>query len=287
MTLKRKTPTEVIEAEKSHENEHAYVKFPGKRIIPVTLNSGEVDVRGFRERLVTEDIDKIKYLWRKEKRRPYTQIHTHSYSPLPSEGDMNKFLADDSVKSMAIAQVNKNTNKLEGYFYLRKSKDTKQMGYSPIEGEEVVEKLQEGGIIKGLSKILGISLRQRGVIKSTKKYGKKVISAQRNDVLGDLFPLVEKMAEEHKLQYRFVPAEEYVTNKDKIRFVKKPSTLEGKLKVTTVVVGLIGGLFFLSSNITGDVVGNMANYTSNIIGVVLICIGLIGSFFWLRSRRKK
>jgi len=52
------------------------------------------------------------------------------------------------------------------------------------------------------------------------------------------------------------------------------------------ILGLLGGLFFLSSNITGNVVGNMANSASNIVGVVLICVGLVGSFFWFKGREK-
>ena len=60
--------------------------------------------------------------------------------------------------------------------------------------------------------------------------------------------------------------------------------LEGKA-VAVAIVGILGGIFFLSSNITGNVIGNMTNSTSNFLGSVLLVIGIIGGFFWLRSRR--
>jgi len=52
------------------------------------------------------------------------------------------------------------------------------------------------------------------------------------------------------------------------------------------LIGLIGGLFFLSSNITGNAIGNTTNSTSTILGAILIIIGLVGSFFWLKNRKR-
>lgn len=50
------------------------------------------------------------------------------------------------------------------------------------------------------------------------------------------------------------------------------------------VIGLIVGIFFLSSNITGNVIGNQT--ISNWVGIVLLVVGLIAGFFWLKSKRK-
>ena len=50
------------------------------------------------------------------------------------------------------------------------------------------------------------------------------------------------------------------------------------------IVSILAGLIFLSSNITGNVIGNMANSTSNWVGGVLFIIGLIGTFFYFRKR---
>ena len=50
-----------------------------------------------------------------------------------------------------------------------------------------------------------------------------------------------------------------------------------------IIIGILGGLFFLSSNMTGKVVGLSQNY-SNGIGASLMIIGLIGTFFLMKKR---
>ncbi len=54
---------------------------------------------------------------------------------------------------------------------------------------------------------------------------------------------------------------------------------------TTAIIGLIGGLFFLSTNMTGNVIG-LNQSTGNILGAVLLCVGLVGSLFWFRIRKR-
>ncbi|MEK6935649.1 MAG: DUF308 domain-containing protein [Nanoarchaeota archaeon] len=54
--------------------------------------------------------------------------------------------------------------------------------------------------------------------------------------------------------------------------------------MTASIVGLIGGIFFLSPNLTGNVIGNMTNSTSNIIGAILFAVGIAGAFFYFRKR---
>ena len=60
-----------------------------------------------------------------------------------------------------------------------------------------------------------------------------------------------------------------------------------KIATTTSIIGIVSGLFFLSPNITGNVVGNMTNSTSNILGLCLLFVGLIGGFFWFNKSKKK
>jgi hypothetical protein len=50
------------------------------------------------------------------------------------------------------------------------------------------------------------------------------------------------------------------------------------------IISFIGGLFFLSSNITGNTISSLNSSASNIIGVILILIGLIGAFFWFNRK---
>ena len=60
------------------------------------------------------------------------------------------------------------------------------------------------------------------------------------------------------------------------------SDLEAGVAATVAIIGLVGGMLFLSPNVTGNAAGTTAS-VSNILGAVLLVAGLIGSFFWLRS----
>ena len=62
---------------------------------------------------------------------------------------------------------------------------------------------------------------------------------------------------------------------------------------TTAVIGILGGLFFLSSNFTGNVISNFTNSTtsrvglsqtsSTLVGIILVIIGLIFAFVHFRN----
>ncbi len=65
---------------------------------------------------------------------------------------------------------------------------------------------------------------------------------------------------------------------------KAPSNLEDKAALTAAIIGLIGGMFFLSFNITGNAVGSRA--IPNIIGVVFLITGLIACYFWVSEKKK-
>ena len=61
--------------------------------------------------------------------------------------------------------------------------------------------------------------------------------------------------------------------------------LEGKVSAFVGIMGLIGGIFFLSSNITGNVISNYNIPNYNIIGVILILIGILGVFVYFRKKK--
>jgi hypothetical protein len=52
---------------------------------------------------------------------------------------------------------------------------------------------------------------------------------------------------------------------------------------TMAIIGILGGIFFLSSNITGNVIG-LNQTSSNWIGIVLFIIGIIGAFAYFKRR---
>ncbi len=65
---------------------------------------------------------------------------------------------------------------------------------------------------------------------------------------------------------------------------KSRKSLETTISATAAIIGILGGLFFLSSNITGNVIGNLTNSTSNWIGAELFIFGLISAFTYFRKR---
>lgn len=54
---------------------------------------------------------------------------------------------------------------------------------------------------------------------------------------------------------------------------------------TASIVGVLGGIFFLSANITGNAIANMTNSTSNFLGAGLLIIGLVSGFFWIKGKK--
>jgi len=52
------------------------------------------------------------------------------------------------------------------------------------------------------------------------------------------------------------------------------------------LVGLLGSIFFLSSNLTGKVVADLTIQTSSFLGASLLIVGLIAGFLFFKNRKK-
>ncbi len=50
-------------------------------------------------------------------------------------------------------------------------------------------------------------------------------------------------------------------------------------------IGLLSGFFFLGSNLTGNVIADLTTKTTSFLGAGLIIVGLVGSFFWIKSKK--
>ncbi len=68
------------------------------------------------------------------------------------------------------------------------------------------------------------------------------------------------------------------------RIMKAKSGLEHKTLAVLMAAGILAGLFFLSPNFTGNIIGNLNQTSSNWLGVALLIAGLVGGFFWMRGR---
>ena len=77
-------------------------------------------------------------------------------------------------------------------------------------------------------------------------------------------------------------AEENIKEKG---FRRKSSRLEST-SAAAAIIGLIGGLLFLSSNFTGNVIG-LNQSTGSIIGSALFIVGLAASFIYFRKIKTK
>lgn len=66
--------------------------------------------------------------------------------------------------------------------------------------------------------------------------------------------------------------------------MKGSKDLTFRASLVIAITGLGVGLFSLSSNITGNVIGT--NTVPMGIGATFLIVGLVAGFFWLKSRKK-
>lgn len=64
---------------------------------------------------------------------------------------------------------------------------------------------------------------------------------------------------------------------------RKTSHLE-TTAATMAIIGIIGAIFFFSTSMTGNVIGNLTNSGEKIIGSIFVLVALVGAFFWMRSK---
>jgi hypothetical protein len=69
---------------------------------------------------------------------------------------------------------------------------------------------------------------------------------------------------------------------ESVRQANHKQFLEKRVGATVAILGLIGSILFLSSNLTGNVIGKSTD--SSIIGVILFLMGLAGAFFYFKRK---
>jgi tetratricopeptide (TPR) repeat protein len=50
------------------------------------------------------------------------------------------------------------------------------------------------------------------------------------------------------------------------------------------IVGFIGGIFFINSNITGNAIMELSSKTTSFLGIGLLLLGFVAGLFWLRKK---
>jgi len=66
---------------------------------------------------------------------------------------------------------------------------------------------------------------------------------------------------------------------------RKEGELAKKAQAIVIIAISLIGMFLISPNITGNVIGNLTLKSPSFLGIGLIIIGLISGFFWLRNNR--
>ncbi|MEI7719387.1 MAG: hypothetical protein WCI72_05950 [archaeon] len=66
---------------------------------------------------------------------------------------------------------------------------------------------------------------------------------------------------------------------------ERRQNLEQRASSTTAVIAFIGSLFFTTSTFTGNAIGTLSNSTTNLIGIILFLLGMVGIFFYIRKNK--
>ena len=119
------------------------------------------------------------------------------------------------------------------------------------------------------------------VLKANPKKCYEVLHVFESDIIKPIPPHLEKYYGGEAFSDRVAEGVERL-NKSVRR--SKPSKLEKTLGIVTGA-SFIFGLLFLSSNITGNIIG-ISNVSSNYFGIILMIIGLVSLFMYSRTRNE-
>jgi len=251
----RRSPKEIIEERRSVE--HFYVKFPGENLTEASIEGSNKKDR------VKLDVDKVELMLKERKRGTYSNLHTHPNdlpgAAYPSYDDIKNFLTHDKAKTMWIAQQNQETGKVEGYFCLRKTSKTPKFKSKERVNRDFSQEMHESVRIYDL-----------------------------NSGRGEFAYGLDYVTKKHNLKFRFIPSRGYSldTRIDKSKFVKKPG-LEERIELSIIGALFLSSLLFLSSNITGYAVARTTSENSNLIGMILLFLGILGVTGYILKIKKK
>lgn len=249
---KEKTNREVIESE-NPKVEHAYVKFPRKRLIPVTKKSDEHSV--------DTDLFKLHTLMKSGGHKDYIGVHNHPHIPtqtisgFPSASDLKHFFLNRKMNGTVIAQRDNHTGKLMGYTLLLKGKNFKKAKL--LSDEE-------------LNSYSGNLTRNNLTYNIKNSYDE-----------------IRQLARDKRFGLKFIPARGFYFNKSTGSYEKTERGLEKKAMIILGIAGFIFSIFFLSFNFTGNVVSNEMKHDGNILGIISFLVGIIGLFLHFRRRDKQ
>ncbi len=276
--MKKKTPTEIIEETQKPMVEHMFLKYPRK-------NPEEIGMLSTFGGSMENPFKAVKTFYKNDK-KDYSKLHTHpSYTPIklngetelipyysssPSKNDLENFLRDKNAKSTIIAVREPHTGKVQGYYFLSKTKKTPKLRRDPY------------------GRIFDYFLWKIGKKESTLSHDLKLLQKKLY-----AYQDIQEFLEKYHLNQRIIPTKGYKIGPKLFWFEKegapkpigyKSLNLESKFLASISIAGFIGSIFFLSPNFNGNVVGNLAVNSSNVIGGILFIVGLIGALFYFKRK---
>lgn len=267
---KKRSHVEMLRNSGNPSIEISAIKFPGSEVVL------DVSLPGTsKEKETLFDYWKIRRLWKEYGKRRYGLIHTHPYEgnylptrALPSDKDIRNFLGDDNQKELIIYNRDSESEEILGGIIITKTQDTPKMHYSPI----------------NLLSLLSTHLF--GFASPSQDYHemKEWIDNtwDKNDTTEyDL----ERTSKKYHLKYRMFKGGHLKVENDQEQEAQKKKSLEQRVSGATAILGIASSLFFLSSNVTGNAIGNLSKSSESWLGIILFVIGLIGAVGYFKSKK--
>ena len=129
----------------------------------------------------------------------------------------------------------------------------------------------------GIESIYGDS--KKADVKKVTEHAKFLEKYNRPDLAARYYALIGDEGNYERASNAAKNRDNSQTRQDHIK-----SKLE-KAAIAASIVGIIGGLFFLSSNITGNAIANISVQNSSFLGAGLLIVGLVAGWFWLKGKK--
>lgn len=252
---KKRSPKEIIESVRDPHLESGYLKFKGEDMFQADSDRNRTSVK--------YDLDILENNAEKKK-EGYSNIHTHpGQTILPSNKDLVKFLSDDELKNMWIAQTDERTGKVRGYLILKKTK--KSPSFRDLKN------------------------KKRSAFLANDELVRKVLHAPPNKSYNENYPRyyakLNSLADSFRFKYRFIPASGYELSDDKANFIKIEKGFQNiDLFLPVGIISLIFSLFFISLRVTGFTIAALSVKNANFIGAIFFVLGLFSFYLYFNKQ---
>lgn len=304
---KRKTPTEKIRG----------IPFPSfeRSLVKVPLHEPELVSTYAFEFGAAQDPKKVAdYLKRTGfKGKSYTDMHIHPRpyfredggeppkyeartrnnpkfrdpQTFPSFTDIRGFWESPQEKYHVITQRNPETGEIYGHLVFKKPKRDNSLYLKSLrellkKSVAYEKKSCQLGKLRDLPKNQQVKEEKEKLEKELnflKPYHNQALANHREVLFREIESekRTKNLADYYGLKFKFLPT-------DPDENVRNYNALEGKVAAFVGIGSLLFSLLFLSQNITGNVILSNNPTTSNWIGGILFLVGIVGAFFWFKTK---